>query len=239
MNKIKVLLIDYDDNQIDSIKKYFSNHEKIDIYIISKEDNVINYIDDFINNYEIVILDLVLIGIDGISVIKKIREISKSKVVIVNTSYISNKIVIKLSKYEVDSILIKPVECSSIESVILNSIEDNDYCLEKKVINILHSLGIPSHLKGFTYLKESILKIYSSSNKFNITIDLYPYLAEVFSTSSICVEKNIRHAIDICWNRANYDLTEKIFGYSISLEKGKPTNLQYIMTIVDFLKVDN
>lgn len=240
MKSIKVLLIDYDKKLINSIKKYFSNHNKIEIcFSCSDGISALNTIEKNLNDYQIVILDLLLSGVDGIKLIKRINEIDKSKMVIVNTSYISERILNRLEMTEVDSILLKPVELSYLEEKLLeiSNCKDNK-CIEKEVVEILHNLGVPTHLKGYEYLKKSIISSYENNIK-NLYTDLYPLVAADFSTSEICVEKNIRTAIETSWNRGNYNTIEEVFGYSVCSLKGKPTNLQYIMTIVEKLKLRN
>lgn len=239
MKKIKVLLIDYDINVVNSFKKYFSNHEKIEVYKYSIDgEEALDIILNKDHDYQVVILDLVLPSIDGVTLIKKI---CKSKTVIVNTSYISNKIFSKIASLEIDRIIIKPAELEVIEEIILDlmCINKSEKKMENTISSLLLELGVPSHLKGYLYLKESINKVYNDSTFSNVTLNLYPYLSSCFSTTSECIEKNIRNAIEISWNRGNFETMEKIFGYSVCQEKGKPTNLQYIMTIVENLKLNN
>lgn len=125
---------------------------------------------------------------------------------------------------------------------IIKYINDNNIIsIESKEIiitRILHDLGLPSNMKGYDYIKEAINIVY---NKINIsfTKDVYPIIANIYKTTPNNVERNIRHAIDISWNRGNWDLMEEIFGYSIDQEKAKPTNKEYIITIADLLKQKN
>jgi len=112
---------------------------------------------------------------------------------------------------------------------------DSDNKLKLEITKILHGLGMPSHINGFRYIREGISlvyrkKLYGASN-------IYNRLAITFNTTSYGVEKSIRYAIEISWNRASWDLMEELFGNSVNIEKSKPTNSEYIMTIVDRLSL--
>lgn len=120
-----------------------------------------------------------------------------------------------------------------------NNKKIKDKNLEELIIDILHKLGMPSHLKGYRYVKESVFLIYKD-NSFNYHFmhKLYPKVASNFETSISCVERSIRHAIEISFLRADRDYIEEIFGYSISIEKTKPTNSEFIITVCDKIKLE-
>jgi two-component system response regulator (stage 0 sporulation protein A) len=102
--------------------------------------------------------------------------------------------------------------------------------------NILHELGVPSNIKGYQYIKESILLLYDNPCLKNaITKELYPKVAYIFSTTISCVERSIRHAIDVSWNRGNLEFIDEVFGHSLDIEKCKPTNSEFLITIADLL----
>jgi two-component system response regulator (stage 0 sporulation protein A) len=106
--------------------------------------------------------------------------------------------------------------------------------IDDKIIKILHELGIPSHIKGYQYMKEGIEMIYHTPSMMDkITKSLYPELAKKFHSTTTRVERDIRHAIELGWTRANWDYMEELFGYSIDSDKAKPTNREFITTIVD------
>ena len=121
-------------------------------------------------------------------------------------------------------------------------------CLNKKnsmifnqdaiVTDLLHTLGIPSHIRGFNYIRDGILIMYNSTNPISyITKEIYPELSKKYDTTPSRVERAIRHAIEISWNRGDMDLMDEIFGNSLNLNRDKPTNSEYITTISDRLKV--
>lgn len=109
---------------------------------------------------------------------------------------------------------------------------------EKKVTEVLKMLGIPSHIKGYEYTRRAVLLIIDDSEYISsMTKLLYPTLATEFETTSSRVERAIRHAAEIAWERGNIEIQEKIFGYSVSPGKGKPTNSELLACIADYVKM--
>ena len=103
----------------------------------------------------------------------------------------------------------------------------------------MHELGIPSHIKGYQYIREGISIIYNNPGTIGgITKELYPELALKFDTTVSRVERAIRHAIEVSWNRGDWDLMEDIFGHSVDIDKAKPTNSEFIVTIADKLRLE-
>ena len=116
-------------------------------------------------------------------------------------------------------------------------IEEHD--LEKDVTDIIHEIGVPAHIKGYQYLREAIGIIFERPETIGgITKELYPELATKFDTTVSRVERAIRHAIEVSWNRGNIDLMEEIFGHSVDIDKAKPTNSEFVVTIADKLRLD-
>ena len=112
--------------------------------------------------------------------------------------------------------------------------------LQLSITKVLHELGIPSHIKGYQYIREAIGIIYNRPEIIGgITKELYPELASKFDTTVSRVERAIRHAIEVSWNRGNYYLMEEIFGHSVDIDKAKPTNSEFIVTIADKLKLES
>ena len=110
--------------------------------------------------------------------------------------------------------------------------------LDEKISNIFISIGIPAHIKGYHYLREAIiLSINDPEMLESITKILYPTVAETFSTTPSRVERAIRHAIETAWDRGDVDILNGMFGYTISVGKGKPTNSEFIALITDNLRL--
>lgn len=143
----------------------------------------------------------------------------------------NNKIDLKITTHREQTKVLKDIiEYINENNVI--SIENNN---ELYITNLLHELGLPSDMKGYKYIKEGIRLIYKDSKTKSFTKEVYPYIADKYDSNIRNVERAIRHAIDISWNRGNWDTIEEIFGYSIDQDKAKPTSKEYIITIADIL----
>ena len=117
--------------------------------------------------------------------------------------------------------------------------EKKEENLEALVTNVIHEVGVPSHIKGYQYLREAIIMVVNDIDVINqITKSLYPKIAGKFSTTPSRVERAIRHAIEVAWGRGQQDVVENIFGYTISAAKGKPTNSEFIAMIADKLRLE-
>ena len=110
--------------------------------------------------------------------------------------------------------------------------------IESDVTNIIHDVGVPAHIKGYQYLREAIIMSVNDNEMLNsITKILYPSIAKKFQTTPSRVERAIRHAIEVAWNRGNPDILNDLFGYTISNGKGKPTNSEFIALISDNIRL--
>ena len=111
--------------------------------------------------------------------------------------------------------------------------------LEKDVTDMIHEIGVPAHIKGYQYIREAIMMTVNDINLLNyITKLLYPTIAKKYKTTSSSVERAIRHAIEVAWNKGQIDVLEDMFGYTISAGKGKPTNSEFIALIADKLRLE-
>ncbi len=111
--------------------------------------------------------------------------------------------------------------------------------LEALVTNVIHEVGVPAHIKGYQYLREAIMMVVGDIEVINqITKQLYPDIAEKYGTTPSRVERAIRHAIEVAWGRGEQTTVESIFGYTVSAQKGKPTNSEFIAMIADKLRLE-
>ena len=111
--------------------------------------------------------------------------------------------------------------------------------LQKKVTYAIHELGIPAHIKGYQYVREAIIVAVKDRDVINaITKVLYPRVAEAFQTTPSRVERAIRHAVELSWDRGDLDTLQKFFGYTVSNTKGKPTNSEFIALIADRISLE-
>lgn len=245
-NKIRVVLVDSDNEQLRSIEKYFSNHAVIDI-IRTYDDGLsaINYIKENENKFDLVIMDLLLSNKDGLSIIKDMRDNNINKNIIVLTGYNSLEIVKQVSLYNINYFMLKPFDLKDLEYQVLN-IRENQSCivdknkeLQTSITSLLHSLGVPSHIKGYEYIREGIGLMYNNPKMLGaITKEMYPEIAVKYNTTSSRVERAIRHAIEVSWSRGDYDLMEEVFGHSVDYDRAKPTNSEFIATLADKLRLE-
>lgn len=110
--------------------------------------------------------------------------------------------------------------------------------LNVDVTNLMHQMGIPAHVRGYQYIRDAILMVVDEMGLLGaVTKELYPAIAERYNTTPSRVERAIRHAIELAWDRGNIDLMNKFFGYTINVERGKPTNSEFIAMVADRLRV--
>ena len=112
------------------------------------------------------------------------------------------------------------------------------YDLEKDVTDMIHEIGVPAHIKGYQYLREAIIMSVEDPEMLgSITKVLYPTIARKYQTTSSRVERAIRHAIEVAWNRGRMETLDAMFGYTINTGKGKPTNSEFIALIADKIRL--
>ena len=111
--------------------------------------------------------------------------------------------------------------------------------LEEDVTNMIHEIGVPAHIKGYQYLREAIIMVVNDIEMINsITKILYPTIAKKFQTTPSCVERAIRHAIEVAWSRGKMDTIDELFSYTVHNGKGKPTNSEFIALIADKIRLE-
>ena len=126
------------------------------------------------------------------------------------------------------------------ETVLAENTTTDDVELERLVTPVIHEVGMPAHIKGYQYVREAIvLTIKDESVIHEVTKVLYPAVARRYHTTSTCVERAIRHAIEVAWERGDLDALQRVFGYTVSTSKGKPTNSEFIAMIADRLIMEN
>lgn len=248
--KIKVLAVDDNAVHVSLLKKYFNGSEKIEVIgSASNGAEVIEILKSGVLDFDIMVLDLVMPQMDGISVLEYMKDNNIHKKVIVMSSFNNDETIRKASEFGVKYYALKPFELKSLEDIIIkimSSMKKNNELIELQdkgvqiqVTNLLHALGIPSHIKGYQYIRSAILMVYDNPGFIGgITKELYPDLSIKFNTSIQRVERAIRHAIEVSWLRGDIDLMEEIFGHSVDIDRAKPTNSEFIVTIADKLRLD-
>ncbi len=248
--KIKVLVVDDNEGLVGLIKEYFSSSDKIEIIkSVSNGDEAIKILEANKIDFDIMLLDLIMPVKDGISVLSYMKENNIKKKVIVMTSYNEEQTIRDVSEYGVRYYCLKPFDLEDLKNKIIQTItykKNNDKIIELEnkdiqiqVTKLLHALGIPSHIKGYQFIRSAILMVYNNPGLIGgITKELYPDLSIKFNTSIQRVERAIRHAIEVSWLRGDIDLMEDIFGHSVDIDRAKPTNSEFIVTIADKLRLE-
>lgn len=204
------------------------------------------------------LLDLVLPKLDGLEVLRRLPETGASCHVIILSGFVNSKVVSDCSACGADYFMPKPCDTAALLSRIrqlsgaerstaaptigydCRSQQDGreDANLEAVVTDIIHEIGVPAHIKGYQYLREAIILTINDMDMINaVTKVLYPEVAKKFGTTPSRVERAIRHAIEVAWDRGDIEVLQKFFGYTVSNIKGKPTNSEFIAMIADCLSL--
>lgn len=249
-NQIKVFIADNNEDIRKELKENFTSNPKFKFIGDSADGEVaLNAIKT--EDIDILILDVILINIDGFELLEKLRNLNlpkKPKVIIVSKltkdTFISNALDLGASYY-----IAKPITFSVLEKRIDEVLSKNkpfevqrkifNRSLEEKISNIFITVGIPAHIKGYQFLREAIKLAIDTPEIINaITKKLYPSIAEKFSTSSSKVERAIRHAIEVAWNRGKIENINTIFGLKVYASNEKPTNGEFIALVADKMLIE-
>ena len=212
MERTRVLIIDDNKNLVDMIKEYFNEHADIKI-TLEAYDGVegIRLIEKKQEEYDIILLDLIMPNKDGISVLEHMNHKGIDKKVIVLTSYNTQEMIRKVSELGVNYFILKPFELVDLEKRIIEVAEGIKYGgqsidlyhnnLQISITKTLHELGVPSHIKGYQYIREGVTLVYENPEMVGgITKELYPEIAKKYETTVSRVERAIRHAIEVIGN---------------------------------------
>lgn len=199
---------------------------------------------------DVLILDMIIPLIDGFEVLKELNNNQESypkiESIICQSDFVNENSINLLKKYNISQFILKPYSqealLTQVKMATSSFKNDNDLqqALEENITSLLHEVGIPAHVKGYNYLRSAICSSYYDSEYIGqVTKLLYPDIANKYHTTSSRVERAIRHAIEIAWNRGNVDVIDEIFGYTISASKAKPTNSEFIAMLSDYLSLKN
>ena len=214
----------------------YDGKEGLEVYLKNKD------------NIDLILLDLIMPNKDGLYFLDELKRRNIDANIIVITSYNSDEMLRRVASYNIKYFLLKPFDLKDLEQRVLEATDQLQFKkgitakekdLKISVTRLLHELGVPSHIKGYQYIREGILLLYNNPDIIGITKELYPEIANKYDTSVSRVERAIRHAIEVSWNRGNLDLMEEIFGHSVDYDKAKPTNSEFIVTLADKLKLEH
>lgn len=255
--------------------------EKISICIVDDNKELVHIMEDYLNNQDdmevvgvtyngmdclqlvqslqpdILILDLIMPHVDGLTLLKMIRELDtfKKPRIIMLTAFGQEEVMRQAVQLGANYFILKPFDFEHLLAKI-REIHHDDFTstvmiepnkssikeidLDASITDIMHEIGVPAHIKGYLYLREAIKMVYNDIELLgSITKILYPDIATKFNTTASRVERAIRHAIEVAWNRGNIDSITELFGYTINVSKAKPTNSEFIAMVADKLRLEH
>ncbi len=198
---------------------------------------------------DVLVLDLALPKLDGLSVLRAAAELEKRPLTLALCSFMTDYVAQATAALGVQYLLLKPCEASTVAAHVGEMVEASrqrrpggvgrrEVSVEAMVTSIIHEIGVPAHIKGYQYLREAIMIAVNDMDVINaITKVLYPQVAKTFATTPSRVERAIRHAIEVAWDRGDLETLQRFFGYTVSNTKGKPTNSEFIALIADKLQL--
>ncbi|MBC2580339.1 sporulation transcription factor Spo0A [Clostridium sp. DJ247] len=265
-SKISVIIADDNKEFCNILNDYLLNQRDIVVTGIAKDGlEALKLIEE--KKPDLVVLDIIMPHLDGLGVLERLNgmNISPMPRIIVLSAVGQDKITQSAIRLGADYYVVKPFDMDvftkRIRQMFNNTIGNGDETkktislidtteiklskseptnLEQEITNIIHEIGVPAHIKGYMYLREAITMVVNNMELLSaVTKELYPSIAKKFNTTASRVERAIRHAIEVAWSRGQVETINKIFGYTIHNDKGKPTNSEFIAMVADKLRLKN
>lgn len=251
-DKIKLLMTHDSNETINEQKNLFLSHDITTTFCTKDGEELIEKIISFLP--DVVMMDLFMTRIDAIGVMRTIKDkgLSKTPMFIVYSSFDSPVLEREVMSSGATYFVLKPFNVNELAQNIKRLVKHSaqtvtgyvkgagfdSFSIEVKVTEILHQIGVPAHIKGYHYLRDSIIMSIEQPEIINaVTKQLYPSVAKKYSTTSSRVERAIRHAIEVAWDRGDVEILNSYFGYTIQGSRGKPTNSEFIAMISDKLRL--
>lgn len=254
MKTINLLILDSNEEFFKELQTYFDGDEQFEVCGVSGNGNVGI---SLINQYkpDVILLNLVLSGTDGFGVMDYIRQNRPGSKVVVVSNFGDDRLVNSAIAHGASYYFVKPVTAECIAQRIcelvapaapsynvLPEVRDKRRAasVDEKISNIFISIGIPPHIKGYQYLREGIKMAVENPAVINsVTKELYPAIGKKFATTASKVERAIRHAIEVAWNRGRVDAINAIFGVRVYIGSERPTNSEFIALVADKLILED
>ncbi|WP_066873072.1 sporulation transcription factor Spo0A [Clostridium mediterraneense] len=266
-SKISVLIADDNKEFCSILNDYLLNQRDIVVVGIANDGlEALELIEE--KKPDLVVLDIIMPHLDGLGVLEKLNSSKLDKIprVIVLSAVGQDKITQRAITLGADYYVVKPFDMDvfikRIRQMFNNTISSEEsntrqstllemteapvsnrrqpMDLESEITNIIHEIGVPAHIKGYMYLREAITMVVNDMELLSaITKELYPSIAKKYNTTASRVERAIRHAIEVAWGRGQIEAINKLFGYTIHNDKGKPTNSEFIAMVADKLRLKN
>ena len=245
MKNIRTIIIDSNNVAVNNLKSHFNDCDSINVVAsFEKGDEALSYILDHKSEIDLILMDIIIPGLDGISLLNELKDRNISIKTIVISNYKDEFYIKECSNLNVSYYILKPFSVLALEKRVNELFDSKAHVIrhtenvDMEICQLLHNLGIPSHIRGYKYIRDGIMIIYNNLNTtFLITKEIYPQIAIKYATTPSRVERAIRHAIEVSWIRGDLALMEDIFGFSVSCDKAKPTNSEFLSTIADRIKM--
>ena len=242
MGKQKVVILQDNQSSIEEVEKVFNNAQ--DFLVVGKSDDGkegLKILEETLP--DLLVVSLVLKNVDGFSVIEKVRAGYPSIKIIVISAFTSENIINRAMNFGAEYYIAKPFDCEnvlkrlrelSLDGPFENVVLSKKSMLDEKISKIFISVGIPPHIKGYQYLREGVKMAVKNPDIINnITKQLYPQIGQRYSTTASKVERAIRHAIEVAWNRGRIETINSLLGIRAFIGNDKPTNGEFIALIAD------
>lgn len=246
--KINVLIVDDNREFCEILHNYLTENEEFSVVGVAHNGlEALKLIQE--KEPDVIVLDIIMPHLDGIGVLENLETMDlavRPKVIILTTlgqEFMTKRTVelgadyyiLKPFDLDVLGVRIKQLAKGSLKGVP-NPVKTRN--LDVEVTKIIHQMGVPAHIKGYQYLRDAIMFVIDDVSLLGaVTKELYPMIAEKYHTTPSRVERAIRHAIELAWDRGNVEMMNRFFGYTINVERGKPTNSEFIAMIADKLRI--
>ncbi len=250
-NKKKIVIVDDNREFCETVRDYLVSLDKYEVTAIA-QDGKTGYDLVLETKPDLLLTDIVMPVMDGLTLLDRISKnntLSKKPKTIVFSASGYDSIIANASRLGAEFYFIKPFELSCladrIEDIVSQKLTDTKKTssvqkdLETSITMYIQQLGVPAHIKGYQYIRDAIMMVIEDMDAINsITKFLYPTVAKHYNTTSSRVERAIRHAIEVAWDRGNPDILNELFGYTILSTRGKPTNSEFIAMIADKIRLE-
>lgn len=246
--KKRIVIADAGENFRQMLKEALTEEDEFQVVGVTEDGEELLHMAEELKP-DLVVMDLVLLHMDGMEVLSRISGMEARPKVLLLSSYAKGEMGEAAARAGADYQMLKPCKPGAVIDRIhdmtagleLRLVEDEGERrarMENQVTSIIHEIGVPAHIKGYRYLREAILLAVEDREVINaVTKVLYPKVAKSFNTTASRVERAIRHAIEVAWDRGDLETLQKYFGYTVSNAKGKPTNSEFIAMIADRLQL--
>ncbi len=264
MGKIKLGLVDDNKDFSEALERFFERQMDMEV-VFTAQDGLAAVENLQKNKVDVLILDLIMPHLDGIGVLESLNgmELSHYPKVIMVSAVGQDTMIQRAVELGAEYYLVKPVNTEVLakrirqvmdrehqtkysltnqqnlrkSSIFKEVLKEND--LEIEITNLIHEIGVPAHIKGYQYLRDAITIVVGDMDILcAVTKELYPTIAAMNNTTPSRVERAIRHAIEVAWNRGRIETIDALFGYTVKNDKGKPTNSEFIAIIADKLRLE-